>query len=165
VLHILTCPWCGSTLRGHHDLEPNPDTRRIHLWCPNAEGQDACPFSRTRSAEGLPILTVDEEIYRLAPSLVIATVDKLAQLPWKGYAGILFGRVRQRCPRHGYRHDDLDAKTGCTGRHNKKGRLEAVTSLPVIRLRPPDLIIQDELHLITGALGTTVGLFEAAVDQ
>ena len=32
------------------------------------------------------------------------------------------------------------------------------------RLRPPDLIIQDELHLITGALGTAVGLFEVAVE-
>jgi hypothetical protein len=32
------------------------------------------------------------------------------------------------------------------------------------RLRPPDLIIQDELHLITGALGTSVGLFEVTVE-
>jgi hypothetical protein len=45
-------------------------------------------------------------------SLVIATVDKLAQLPWRGYAGMLFGRVSSRCPRHGYRHDDLDDRTG-----------------------------------------------------
>ena len=116
--------------------------------------------------EGLPILTVDEEIYRLLPSLVVATVDKLAQLPWHGYAGMLFGRVSQRCPRHGYRHDDMDERTGCGNRHNKRRpACQPVTSQPVTRLRPPDLIIQDELHLISGALGTTVGLFEAAVDE
>lgn len=166
VLQTLACPWCGTPLAAQRDLEVKEDLRRVLLCCPNGEGQAACPFSRRLAEdEGLPILTVDEEIYRFAPSLVIATVDKLAQLPWRGYAGMLFGRVRQRCPRHGYRHDDLDARTGCRARHNAKGDLPAVASQPVTRLRPPDLIIQDELHLISGALGTTVGLFEAAVDE
>jgi hypothetical protein len=165
VLQTLVCPWCGTRLRPHHDLHPRDDLRRVLLWCGNGEGPGACPFSRTRGDDGLPILTVDEEIYRYAPSLVVATVDKLAQLPWNGYGGILFGRVEQRCPRHGYRHADMDGRVLCGSRHQRKGALPAVTSQPVARLRPPDLIVQDELHLISGALGTTVGLFEAAVDQ
>jgi hypothetical protein len=167
VLQTLVCPWCGVKLAAHRDLKPKDDRRRILLYCPSGEGPDPCPFSEMAShGEGLPILTLDEEIYRLLPSLVVATVDKLAQLPWHGYAGMLFGRVGQWCPRHGYRHEDMDARTGCRNTHQKTPTgLPATTSQPVIRLRPPDLIIQDELHLISGALGTTVGLFEAAVDE
>ncbi|WP_329425040.1 DISARM system helicase DrmA [Streptomyces sp. NBC_01268] len=166
VLQTLACPWCGTALSAQEDLHPDDDLRRVLLYCANGEGKGACPFSKRRSPrEGLPILTVDEEIYRLAPSLLIATVDKLAQLPWRGAAGMLFGRVTDLCPRHGYRHADLDGRTKCGERHHAKGKLEAVKSTEVTRLRPPDLIIQDELHLISGALGTTVGLFEAAVDE
>ncbi|MFC4607132.1 DISARM system helicase DrmA [Streptomyces maoxianensis] len=166
VLQVLTCPWCGSGLTARSHMEYDEGRRRVLLYCPRGEGEDRCPFSRLESpGEGIPVLTVDEEIYRLAPSLLIATVDKFAQLPWNGYAGLLFGRVTELCLRHGYRHDDLDAKTGCGSRHNAKGDLPGITAQPVTRLRPPDLIIQDELHLISGALGTIVGLFESAVDQ
>jgi hypothetical protein len=170
-LQVVNCPWCGTELRADRDLYPDRTFRRVIIYCGDPDGE--CPFSRRRSGgpevhplnRGLPVLTVDEEIYRLTPSLVIATVDKLAQLPWQGYPGMLFGRVSRWCPRHGYRHGDMDHKIDCGDHHNRKPNAEAVDSQPVVRLRPPDLIICDELHLIAGALGTTVGLFEAAVDE
>jgi hypothetical protein len=130
VLQTLACPWCGTALAAHRDLRPDDDRHRVLLYCSAGEGPDPCPFSAVRSpGEGLPILTVDEEIYRLLPALVIATVDKLAQLPWHGYAGMLFGRVSRRCPRHGFQHFDLTERAGCTPRHNAtRSGLPAVVS-------------------------------------
>src|SRR5690348_17957017 len=40
-------------------------------------------------------------------SLMIATVDKFAQMPWKGETEMLFGQVNGLCPRHGFRSPDL----------------------------------------------------------
>ena len=42
------------------------------------------PQTVRRLGEGLPVVMVDEEVFRLAPSLVIGTVDKFAQLPLRG---------------------------------------------------------------------------------
>jgi hypothetical protein len=92
-------------------------------------------------------VAVDEPIYRRLPAFLIATVDKFASLPWVGQVGALLGGA-----------DRYDA-TGFYGAaepgHGK--RLAAP-------LRPPDFIIQDELHLIAGPLGTMAGLYEAAIE-
>jgi hypothetical protein len=50
----------------------------------------ACDFTRDRP---LPILTVDEPIYRRLPAFLIATIDKFASLPWVGETGVFFGHV------------------------------------------------------------------------
>ena len=161
-LQLAVCPWCGSRLSGGRDLRTSRLRRRVLLFCSDPEGD--CPFTSRRSPdEGLPVLTVDEEIYRLTPSLVIATVDKLAQLPWKAATATLFGLVATECTRHGWQNPDFESF--CRTRHRADGGLPAAEVRPVMRLRPPDLIIQDELHLISDALGSMVGLYETAVDR
>ncbi len=162
--HQLTnCPWCGKPIDSDKNIcvETFEKGRaRTFQYCGDKYGQ--CPFSRKQSPdEGIPIVVVDEEIYRRLPTLVIATVDKFAQMPWKGETQMLFGRVNGYCPRHGFRSPEIKD----TDRHRKLRRLPAVETVPLEPLRPPDLIIQDELHLISGPLGTLVGLYEAAVDH
>ncbi len=160
---LTNCPWCGSEIRPGRDIivESYQQGRgRTLQFCGDPRGE--CPFSRRQSPdEGLPILVVDEEVYRRLPSLLIATVDKFAQMAWKGPTQMLFGRVIGYCPRHGFRSPEIED----SDHHNKKGRFPTCDTIPIGRLRPPDLIIQDELHLISGPLGTLVGLYETAVDE
>ena len=113
---ILTCPWCGESIRPAHY---SCDGDRMSLSCPGTE----CPFGG-----GLPIYLIDEDLYNLRPSLIVATLDKYARMTWEPKVGRLFG---------------LDNE----------------------QISPPELIIQDELHLISGPLGTVSGLYEVAVDK
>ncbi len=166
VLQIQRCPWCGTPIAAAQ-IKADATQRRVFVYCGDELAR--CPFAKGGAVdEGLPVLTVDEEIYRLAPAFVIATVDKFARLAREGAAASLFGYVARRCGRHGYVHQDY---AGCSISRAHPAVKDGdrivhpqATVRPVGRLRPPDLIIQDELHLITGALGTSVGLFEVAVE-
>ena len=115
----------------------------------------------SRRSKALPVLVVDEEIYRRLPTLLIATVDKFAQMPWNGKVEMLFGQVEGYCDRHGFRSPEVEDADS----HPKKDKYPPTKTKPHGPLRPPDLIIQDELHLISGPLGSLVGLYETAVDK
>ena len=119
------CPWCGTKFnRYSFQLQPDRD-RPTDLLVHCADRR--CDFSGSRRS--LPVVAVDEPIYRRVPAFMIATADKFATLPWSGETAGFF--------RGG---DPADP-------------------------RPPDLIIQDELHLISGPLGTMAGLYETAIDH
>lgn len=148
---IETCPWCGTKLKpgsfqlaatksdGNWRVETqNPQELRV--LCVNP----ACLF---KGRNALPIVAVDEPLYRRVPCFVIATVDKFATLPWTAASGSLLGAP-----------DRFDA-AGCYGPADP-----GVGQTLPDRLAPPDLIIQDELHLISGPLGTMAGLYETVID-
>lgn len=123
---VLKCPWCGSQmtkdkcdgkLKGDWGYKIGKNGKSFYLNCPS----DFCDFHAK-----LPIQIIDDELYKEPPTLLFATVDKFAMLPWRKEVGNFFG---------------YDSEN-----------------------RAPELIIQDELHLISGPLGTMVGLYETAID-
>ncbi len=137
-----SCPWCGKRFQpSSFTLLPDADRpRELRIVCANLE----CDFIGDRP---LPIVAIDEPIYRRLPAFLIATVDKFASLPWVGPAGALLGG------------SDRYDETGFYGASEPGRGRRLAAPLP-----PPDLIIQDELHLISGPLGTMAGLYEAAIE-
>lgn len=112
---IETCPCCGSRVRWDYD----EIHQKVSPYCET----EACVLGP--SFGHWPVFTVDTDLYRERPTLVIGTVDKFALMPRKAEIGALFG----------FRS-----------------------------VQATDLIIQDELHLISGPLGTIAGLYETAFD-
>ena len=114
-MQITKCPWCGAEI-GVGGYEIIGGGMNISC-CNNPE----CEFH-----SHLPIYVVDDDIYRIAPTFVLSTVDKFARITWEEQAGNLLGA------------------NGC---------------------KPPELIIQDELHLISGPLGSITGIYEMAIEN
>lgn len=113
---LATCPACSNKLRWTADEKAN----RVEAKCINTK----CLLHDNGAP--LPVWTVDEDLYREKPTLIIGTIDKFAQIVRRKEINDFFG-----------------LQAGC----------------------PPDLIIQDELHLISGPLGTIAALYEVALDR
>ena len=137
------CPWCGEKFKPEN-FSLSPDLRAPKTLQVRCNDYD-CHFSD----QDLPIVAIDEPLYRRLPCFLIATVDKFAGLPWFGKTGKLFGKVSHYQANEGF---FSAAEENPLGQKLDQG------------LPPPDLIIQDELHLISGPLGTMVGLYETAID-
>lgn len=148
---IISCPCCGSNDLVYKML-PNEDinTKKegFRIFCSN----DRCHFSQTH----IPVYLIDEEIYRRLPTVVISTVDKFARLPWDERTAALFGKVDRYCERCGYI---------ANGEEHSSHRKPKADVNPIKPFHPPELIIQDELHLITGPLGSIYGGYETAIEE
>lgn len=152
------------------------------IYCPNTECPlntqrewfDSIPTGRTQIPEPfrrpngnssripIPALTVDDQVYQRCPSMLVATVDKFARLAFEPRAASIFGVVDHFCERYGYYRAGAppNRDTPTTLSNHPAG----VRPTGVQPFAPPDLILQDELHLIEGPLGSMVGVYEMAIE-
>lgn len=125
---LQTCPCCGTeiypTNKGKRQRWSNADFGVVSsqsgffFRCPSV----ACEFHQS-----LPLEVIDENLYNRPASIILATIDKFAMLPWDDRAKTFFSGPDGQSP-------------------------------------PPSLIIQDELHLISGPLGSIAAPYDAAID-
>lgn len=147
---------------------PNPACKlnAVNWWemVPAASGEGFCTplqpfvvpgFPNVSHGIAIPAYTVDAQIYARCPSIIVATVDKFARLPFEPHASAIFGNVDRYDSLWGYHRDVSPPDTG-KGKPGKR--------FDVPQFEQPELIVQDELHLIEGPLGSMVGLYETAVD-
>ncbi len=157
------CPWCGNRLAPYQNYWFDPKTKWTLVRCTNESSPCIFTDRSFRPDKILPLVTVDSDIYTRCPSMIIATVDKFARLPFRPDIANIFGRPSRKCELHGFLPREKHPSCGINGEGtHRKGNNERVRN--VTSTFPPDLIIQDELHLISGPLGTMVGLYETAVD-
>jgi hypothetical protein len=149
-LPFTDCPWCGNDLfiSGNLSNVATSSSRgqfvygiedRVNICCNN----NSCAYkgsgnqNRPSNKTSLPFRLFDEDIYKFPPTLLFGTVDKFAALA-NNVSSIAAGRNK-------------DSKRLFGRGHNQNSL-------------PPELIIQDELHLLLGPLGSAVGLFEKSID-
>lgn len=137
-------------------------------WHEKLEGKhDALVPNAFRTEKGgsrsVPIsaYTVDEQIYTKCPSFLISTVDKFANLPFQPKCSALFGNVDVVHPILGY---GRGTPYITPDPEQKNNAVRPKDLHKVAGFNPPSLILQDELHLIEGPLGSMVGVYEMAVD-
>lgn len=170
-LKLSSCPFCGNkdgsllALRRHSG---NGDNAMGH-YCTTPK--EKCSWNaRYAKPTPLPFFIVDEDIYDLAPSVLLGTVDKLAAIGQSqgtirkffgmfGFAPLMeTGSERLFVP---MKPKEWDGHPGA----GTRALFPSFDSGEKRFFDPfPALLIQDEAHLLDESLGTFSGLFESALE-
>ncbi len=158
------CPFCGGET-GLRRLRDADGGTLAHV-CFNAK----CFSQRNGLGTPLPFYICDEDIYDLAPAVVLGTVDKLAMI---GHSATTLRQVLAMFGAAPWRHVTTGRLHMPTLKHLADGPgahgYEAVHpcyagGVKLFHDPQPALIVQDEAHLLDESLGSFSGLFESALD-
>lgn len=141
---IDTCPICGKK---EINVKFNREMWKLEHVCDNPECY----------AGVLPLLIVDNEIYRYLPTIIVSTVDKMAMLGTTNEFKMLFGQVKKKCHIHGYSCNSTCMCTACNDKN-------AVETVGLLKDPIPTLFIQDEMHLVKESLGTFDSHYESFIN-
>ncbi|EQB68506.1 MAG: hypothetical protein AMDU5_GPLC00010G0046 [Thermoplasmatales archaeon Gpl] len=111
----------------------------------------------------IPAMTVDEQIYMFPPTVLLSTVDKFARPAFEPRSSSIFGNFDNYHTIYGYYREGIHGRG--RGNHPSPSGSKTPLYVKVEKADPPDLILQDELHLIDGPLGGMVGIYETALDH
>ncbi len=135
------CPYCRQ--RAVEVLPPDPTELRLIHSC-RACGRET------------PVIVVDTEVYRYLPTLIVGTLDKLANIGLTDRFGSVLGDVDCECSLHGFGRGGK-----CHERRAKGHPTNTVRSLSVpLYDACPSLEIVDELHMVDEDLGAFSGHYE-----
>lgn len=170
-LKLTSCPFCGSkngnmlALRRHSGHGANA----LGHFCTSPK--EHCSWNARFSAPTpLPFYVVDEDIYALAPTVLLGTVDKLAALGQsQGTIRKFFGMFGfAPLVENGSERLYIPLKAKDWDNHPGTDTRALFPSFATGEKRffdPfPSLLIQDEAHLLDESLGTFSGLFESALE-
>lgn len=141
---IDTCPCCGQK---KVNVRFNKENWKLEHNCDNPE----CEL------KVLPLLIVDNEIYRYLPSIIVSTIDKMAMLGTTNEFKMLFGQVKKLCPIHGF---SPTSNCLCESCKNKS----SLQNVELLKDPVPTLFIQDEMHLVKESLGTFDAHYESFIN-
>jgi hypothetical protein len=168
-LKIEQCPFCRSEAPVALRRSARGEDKLLGHYC--TASKEVCRWNRLHDdPTPLPFYIVDEDIYGLAPSVLLGTVDKLAVIG-QSYRTIrlvfgMFGLAPFRSRATGRLYTPLlrtDWDQAAEGAYEPL--FPAYDTGTRAFFDPfPSLLIQDEAHLLEESLGTFAGLFESSFE-
>jgi hypothetical protein len=156
-LQVFECPFCDSEV----ELTYDADLRVVEHQCTSG----SCPNGSKR----LPIYVTDQDVYRFLPTVIVATVDKLAILGQNGAFHNILGRFDMLCYKHGVSFRNSNKSCPAAKSVGSGEEADRCGGAPVERGTfhdpAPSLLVQDELHLLNENLGAFDAHYETGAMQ